>query len=104
MGKQIVTEVDRFEVGILVTMRGQPAVRRPVFAILLLRPVLGRDEFRFQRHDMIVSGRDQGRPQHGVEILSLTAISKPFRASRTMQFVGAKVLSAIKGALVHSQS
>jgi hypothetical protein len=97
VGKQIVAEVNRVEVGILVAMRGQPTMRRPVFAILLLRPILGRDESRFQRYDMIVSGRDQGRPQHDVEVLRLAAVSKPFRASRTMQLVGAKVLGAIKG-------
>ena len=86
MGKQVVAEVDWFEGGVLVAMRGQPAVRRAVFTVLLFRAVPGDDELGFQRHDLGMSGRDDGCPEHGVEIFGLAVAPKPFRALRAMNF------------------
>ncbi len=51
-GKRIVTEIDRPEMGEASAVLSQPAFRGVAFALLLLRPVLRRDEF----------GRDQRQP------------------------------------------
>src|SRR6202795_2989657 len=69
---------------------------RAVFTVLLFSPVLRRDEFGLQWHDMGVSGRDDGCPEHGVEILGLTVAPEAFRALRAMDFVGTEILGAIK--------
>ena len=42
------------------TMPRQPALGGVAFAVLLLRSVLGRDELRRQRQDLLVAGRDDG--------------------------------------------
>ena len=39
-GEQIVAEIDRVKRGVALAVRGQPALRGLVLAILLLRPVL----------------------------------------------------------------
>lgn len=69
--EQIVAKIDRLEMGVLGAMRGQPAPSGSAFAILLLRAVLRDDEFRFQRHDLIMSRCDKARRQHGVVVLDL---------------------------------
>jgi hypothetical protein len=47
-GKQVVTEIDRPKMHDRGGVSGQPAFRGAAFAILLLDPVLRRDEFRRQ--------------------------------------------------------
>ena len=68
-GKQIIAEIDRIEPCIACRMGGEPTLGCGVLAILFFRAVLRYDEFRLERHNLVVTGSDQGRPQHGMEIL-----------------------------------
>src|SRR5580658_10727959 len=80
--EQVVAEINRVEDGgVAPAMGGEPAFGRVVLAILFLRPVLGGDEFRRQRDDLVVSWRHQGRRQHGVVIFRLALASGPRRAA-----------------------
>ena len=96
MGKQVVPEIDRVERGVLGAVRGQPAMGGAVLAILFFSAVPGHDEFGFQRHNMVMPGRDQGGAQYGVEIFGLAVASQAMRAVRTMEFVGPEGLGPVQ--------
>ena len=51
-GEQIVAEKNRPAVGHRGSVPHEPALRGIAFAVLLLRAVLGRDEFRWQRQNL----------------------------------------------------
>ena len=55
--------------------------------------------FRLQRHDVIVSGSDNGRCQHGVEVLGLGLVlaTQARRTMRAADVVGTEILGAIEG-------
>ena len=59
-GKQIVPEIDRPKMRDGGTVLGQPALGGIAFAVLLLCPVLRRNELRRQWQDLLVAGCDQG--------------------------------------------
>jgi hypothetical protein len=58
--------------------------------------VLGDDELRFQRYDTVVSGRDNRRREHGVEILDLVLAAFTMGTVRTMDLVGAVEFRSIQ--------
>ena len=47
---------------------GRPALRRGIFAILFLVPVLGKDKFRLQRNDGVISRCSNDGGDHSVRI------------------------------------
>src|ERR1700678_2824696 len=95
--KQVVPQINRVEDGgIAPAMSGQPALGRPVLAILLFSAVLGGDEFRRQRNDLVVPRRHHRRRQHGVVIFRLALASGPRRAVRAMDILGTMMLRAVE--------
>ena len=94
-GEQVVTEVHWLELGILGSVRRQPAADRPALAVLLVVAVLWNDELRFQRHGAIMPWRHHGGGQQGVEILGLVLAALAVGAVWTADRVGAVVLGAV---------
>ena len=47
--RRIVAEIDRLQMRVFRSVLGEPAMRSPALAVLLLGAVLGRDELRLQR-------------------------------------------------------
>jgi len=68
-GEQIVAEKDWPEVGHRRAVPRAPSLRGVAFAILLLGPVLWRDELRRQRQDLLVARCHDAGAQERVEIL-----------------------------------
>lgn len=52
--EQVVTEINRIEPCVLLTVGRQPSLRRGVLAVLLFRAILRCDEFWFERDDLAV--------------------------------------------------
>jgi len=69
--EQIVAQIDRAEPGVPRAVRRQPAPRSTAFAVLFVVPVLGHDEFWFQRHDPVMAGCDNRGGEHRMERLGL---------------------------------
>jgi hypothetical protein len=78
-------------------MSGKPALGRPVLAILLFRSVLGGNEFRRQRNDLVMPRCHHSRRQHGVVIFRLPLASGPRRAAGAMDIPGTMMLRAVEG-------
>jgi len=61
----------------------EPAFRGVAFAVLLFgigplrAPILGGDEFRRQRQDLLVAGRHDGGAQEGVEVFLVAVRTLP---------------------------
>jgi hypothetical protein len=70
---------------------------RPAFAVLLLVPVLGHDEFRFQRHHPVVVGRHDRRRQHRMEVLGLVLAPLAGRAVPTPHLARPMIFRAVQG-------
>jgi len=83
-GKEIVPEIDRPEMGHFRPVFGEPALGGLALAILLLRLVLWRDEFRRQRHDPLVAGRHQAGAEKGMEVFGATVRTAPRAAILAM--------------------
>ncbi|MGA2291602.1 DUF2927 domain-containing protein, partial [Bradyrhizobium sp.] len=96
-GEQVVTKKDRIEPCVARAVGGQPSLGRGVLAVLLFRAILRRDEFRLERDNLVVSGRDQCRPEHRMEILGLSFAAQPGRAMPTMDVLGAEIFRSIQG-------
>src|SRR5258708_28574492 len=94
--EQIVAEIDRIELGVVRAMGREPALRRPVLAVLLLGAVLRDDEFRLQRDDLVMTGRHQRRSQHGVVILHLSLTPQTTRALRAMDVPRTMMFRAVE--------
>jgi hypothetical protein len=95
-GKQIVTEIDRPKVRDCGTVLGQPALSGVAFAILLLRPVLWRNEFGRQRQDLLVTWGDYAGTKEGVEVFGAAIGAPPRRALRAFDLSRAVVLSPVQ--------
>ena len=95
-GEQIVAEINRVERAITLAVGGQPALRRHVLAILLHRPVLRDDEFRFQRDDLIVPRCHHRCRQHAVVIFGPALASDAGRAVRAMDLLRAVILGPVE--------
>ena len=77
-------------------MPGQPAFRGVALAVLLLRPVLRRDEFRRQRQDLLVARCDHAGAQEGVEVFRAAIGAPPCRALLAFDLARAEVLGPIE--------
>ena len=77
-------------------MAGQPALGGGPLAVLLLRPVLGRDELGRQRQDLGVAGRDHAGTEKGVEIFRAAVRAPARRALRAADLARAEVLGAVE--------
>src|SRR6516164_4938964 len=77
-------------------MGGEPTLGGGVLAVLFFRAILRHDEFRLERHNLVVTGSDQGRPQHGMEILLAGFAAQSRRAVRTMDGLGTEIFGAIE--------
>jgi hypothetical protein len=75
---------------------GQPALRGVAFAILLLRAILRRDEFRRQRQDLPVAGCDQAGTQEGVEVFGTAIGTPPRRTLLVFDLARAEVLGPVE--------
>ena len=95
-GKQIVTEIDRPEVGEAGAVPGQPALRGIALAILLLRPVLRCDELRRQRQDLPVAGCHQAGTQEGVEVFGAAIGTPPRRTLFALDLARAEMLGSVQ--------
>ena len=95
--EQVIAEIDGMKVGVLCRMGLQPAMGGTAFAVLLLCSVLRGDELRFQRDNLLMTGRHQCGPQHGMEILGLAGTALTPGAVRTMDFLGTEILGAVEG-------
>ena len=95
-GEQVVAEEDRVEGCIAPAVGDEPALGRPVLAILLVGAILGNHEFRLQRDDLVMPRRDQRRRQHGMVIFRLVLAPPPGRAVRTMDLARAMILRAVE--------
>src|SRR5580693_6636728 len=96
-GEQVVAEIDRIEPGVACAVGHQPPLSSGILAVLLFRAILRRDEFRLERDNLVVPGRDQRRPQHRMEILLLSFAAQPGRAMSTMDGLGTEIFGAIQG-------
>ena len=74
----------------------QPALRGIAFAVLLLRAILGHNELRRQRQDLLVAGGDDGGAKEGMEILRAAVRTFPGRTARAMDLARAKMFGAIQ--------
>ena len=95
-GEQVVTEINRPEMGNCATMPDQPALGGIALAILLLRPVLRGDELRRQRQDLRVARCDHAGTQKGMEAFHTAIGTVPRRALRAFDLARAEVLAAIQ--------
>src|SRR5215831_17473244 len=96
-GEQVVTEINRIEPCVLLTVGRQPSLGRCVLAVLLFGAILRGNEFRFERDHLVMSGSDQGRSQHGVEILGPALAALACRAVRAMDFLGTVIFGSVQG-------
>src|SRR3954452_16795078 len=94
-GKQVVTEIDRLQVSEGGAVAGQPALGGVALAVLLLRPVLRRDEFRQQRQDLLVGGSDHAGSEDGVEVFGQAICAPPPQTLLALVLERAEVLCAI---------
>jgi hypothetical protein len=94
-GKQIVTEIDRPKVSNRGGVPAQPALGGIAFAILLLRPVLRRDELWRQRQDLLVAGGDQAGAEEGVEVFRAAIGTPPRRTLLAFDLARAEVLGPV---------
>ena len=77
-------------------MPGQPAFRSVAFAILLLGPVLRRDELRRQGQDLLVAGGHHAGTQEGVEVFRAAVRAPARRTLRAFDLARAEVLGPIE--------
>ena len=96
-GEQVVAEEDWPAVRHERAVPGQPALCGVALAILLLRPVLGGDEFRRQRQDLLMAGGDDAGAEEGMEILGPAVRAPPGRAARAMDFARTEMLGPVEG-------
>ena len=95
-GVEVVAEIDRAEAGEGGPMRGEPALGGGALAILLLRPVLRRDELRRPGQDLGVARRHQAGAEEGVEVLDAAIRAAAARALRAADLARAEVLAAVE--------
>src|SRR5664279_928555 len=79
-----------------IAVFGQPALGGVAFAILLLRPVLRRNEFRRQWQDLLVAGCDNASTEEGVEVFRAAIRAPPCRALRTFDLARAVMLGPVQ--------
>ncbi len=77
-------------------MRRQLAARGTTLAVLFVVRVLGHDKFRLQRHDPVMSGRDNRGGEHGVEIFGLVLAAFALLAVRAMDCVRAMEFRSVQ--------
>ena len=75
---------------------GEPAFRGIAFAILLFRSVLGRDEFRRQGQDLLVTRGDNTGAQEGVEIFRAAIGTLACRTTRAVDLARTEALGSIQ--------
>jgi hypothetical protein len=91
-GKKIVTEIDRPQAGDRGGVPGQSTLRGVAFAILLLRPVLRRDELRRQWQDLLMARGDQAGAEEGEEVFRADIGTASRRALLAFDLARAEVL------------
>ena len=77
-------------------MPGQPALRGVAFAVLLLRPVLRRNEFGGQWQHLLVAWRDYAGTEEGVEVFRAAIRTPPRRALAAVDLARAEVLGSVQ--------
>jgi len=95
-GEQIIAQEDWSKAAYRRAVPGKPAFRGVAFAILLLRPILGRDELRRQRQDLLVARRHDAGAQKRVKILRAAVGPLACRTTRAMDFTRTKMLGSIQ--------
>jgi len=95
-GIKIVAEIDRPKRRQGGTNAGQPTLGRGTLAVLLFRPVLGRDELRRQRQDPGMARSHQGCSEEGMEKIDLAVRVLLARAARAVDFARPEVLGAVE--------
>ena len=95
-GEQVIAQEHRPVRGQRRTVPLQPALRGVALTILLLRPVLGRDERGRQGQDLLVAGRHDAGAKEGVEIFRATVRTLAGRAARAMDLARTKMLGPIQ--------
>src|SRR5208337_3141283 len=78
-------------------MLAEPAFGGVAFAVLLLGAVLGRDEFRHQRHDLGMAERHHRRRQHGMIALGLAVGALARQTVRATELLRAEDLRPVPG-------
>jgi hypothetical protein len=77
-------------------VRREPALGGVTLAILFLGAVLLGDELRHQGHDHVVSGRDDGRRQHGMIEIGLAVRALARLAVLTTELLRAEVFGSVE--------
>ena len=96
-GEQVVTEVDRPQVLQAPAVGGQPALGGSALAVLLLGPVLGRDELRHQGQRHGVAGCYDRGSEHGMVALDAAVGALARQAPRAAELLRAEVFRAVEG-------
>ena len=96
-GEQIVAQKHGAQRREPCAMLVEPALDGVAFAVLLLGAVLGRDEFRHQRHDLGMAGRHDRRRQHRMIALGLAVGALARQTVRATELLRAEELRSVPG-------
>ena len=95
-GEEIVAEIDWPQTGEPRAVCREPALGGVALAILLLRAVLGRDEFRHQGKRLRLARRDDRRRQHGMVAFDHAVGALAGEALRAAELLRAEIFGAVE--------